>query len=270
MALKNSKLDQYHSDVFLPEGKIFEFINSSGDNIQLRIERDLVLNPGFPEFDVPVTVLTDTDYLDDDILESTRGLVSQIDIDGAEFKIANKLRGETADVQFNSDNWDIPQPVEIEAIDDNFYEDVERGYLRVETVSDDQNFNRLDVEPFAVDVIDDDLPTVSLELIKHATEGAEPGQFRIRVSDPVPASVGNKGLLVTYKLSNLSIDERIYQPDCDNPLDDDGRLNSILQFPSGDDTSSTYQPAFPYSVSDSFVIPYDDYVKWILKTKNLD
>ena len=29
-----------------------------------------------------------------------------------------------------------------------------------------------DVEPLAVDVIDDDLPSVSLELISHATEGA--------------------------------------------------------------------------------------------------
>ena len=261
MALKNSLLDQYHTDVFLPEGQVFEFSHPSGIDIPLRIERDLVLNPGFSEFDIPVTVLTDTDYLDDEILASTRGLTSQIDSDGAEFKIANKLRGQTADVQFNSDNWDIPQAIEIEAIDDNFYEDVERGYLRVETVSDDQNFNRLDVEPFAVDVIDDDLPSVSLELISDATEGAEPGQFRIRVSDPVPASVGNKGLLVTYKLSDLSIDERIYQPDCNNPLDDDERLNSILQYPSGN-TSSTYQIRIPpgHRVSDSFVIPFDDYV----------
>ena len=92
LALKNSLLDQNHTDVFLPEGQIFEFSHPSGINILLRIERDLALNPGFSEFDVPVTVLTDTDYLDDEILATTRGLTSQIDSDGAEFKIANNSR----------------------------------------------------------------------------------------------------------------------------------------------------------------------------------
>ena len=178
--------------------------------------------------------------------------------DDNQFYINDNRKVET--LQFDSNNWDLLQSIQVQAIDDNNVEDITTSNLSFEITSKDNNFNNIKVDPVQIDIVDNDLPYVSLIPISDSSEEAEPGSFRIELSEPAPSSKGSNGIVVNYEITNIDFDSEAFEslePPSD-PYGIDTSMGYITQSPGKEKGSVRIPPGQKYS--DVIVVPIDDKV----------
>ncbi len=96
--------------------------------------------------------------------------------------------GSTAIVTFTPDNWDTPQFVTVNAVDDNSVEEDHNATITHTVTSDDPNFNGLNVSDVSVSITDNDF-FVSVEAGENLTEDGDNGSFTINFSQVSPTPV---------------------------------------------------------------------------------
>ena len=168
-----------------------------------------------------------------------------------QFTIGDRGVGMQDSLVFTPKNWDVIQSVEIRSVNDELVEDITTSQLNILSTSDDSNFNKVS-NTIHIDIVSEDLPTATITPIVDSSEEAEPGRFRINLSDPAPSSAGSNGVVVQYQIDSLNLDQRgglPYTPDVKN-------INKITQSPGV--TTGEVRIAPGQSFSDVLVVPIDD------------
>ena len=169
-----------------------------------------------------------------------------------QFTINDRSIGRPETITFTAKNWSVVQQVELLAVDDTATEDVTRSNLTLVAASSDSRFNALSIEPVTVDIVDNDPPTATVQLVNNSTEEAQAGSFRISLSSPAPSSAGSNGVVVNYQISSVSVD-----PKAGYSIDN-STISKITQSPSSVTGSVRIAPG--KSSSDVFVVPIDDFL----------
>ena len=168
-----------------------------------------------------------------------------------QFTIGDRGVGMQDSLVFTPKNWDVIQSVEIRSVNDELVEDITTSQLNILSNSDDPNFNKVS-NTIHIDIVSEDLPTATIAPIVDSSEEAEPGRFRINLSDPAPSSAGSNGVVIQYQIDSLNLDQRgglPYTPDVEN-------INKITQSPGV--TTGEVRIAPGQSFSDVLVVPIDD------------
>ena len=169
-----------------------------------------------------------------------------------QFTINDRSIGRPETITFTDKNWSVVQQVELLAVDDTATEDVTRSNLSLVAASSDSRFNALSLEPITVDIVDNDPPTATVQLVNNSTEEAQAGSFRIALSSPAPSSAGSDGVVVSYQISSVSVDPKA------GYSSDNSTISKITQSPSSVTGSVRIAPG--KSSSDVFVVPIDDFL----------
>ena len=166
-----------------------------------------------------------------------------------QFKIGQNALRQAEFLTFTPDNYNVKQAIELQAIDDTNVEDITLSNLLIESKSADPNFDKeyLVIDPVIVEIIDNDVPTASIEFVNDGTENAEPGKFRVKLSNPADSSAGSNGVVIKYKVELLN------QGDASSPTSS----LSKLQFP---DVEGSIRVPPGQIHSETFVVPIDDMV----------
>ena len=128
-------------------------------------------------------------------------------------KLNGEVAGEVATIRFNATNWNLPQAVEVTAVDDDRVEFNHRSEISTSVTSTDANYNNLSVaEKVNVFIVDDDLPAATVRTVANAVEANAPGYFVIELDKAVPSTVGETGIVVTYTVQGTA---RVNDPDAE-------------------------------------------------------
>ena len=107
--------------------------------------------------------------------------------------------------------------------------------------------------PVTIKIVDNDLPTASIIPVSDSSEAAEPGRFRIELSEPAPNSSGSNGIVVNYNITDVQLDtEKLQYPS------DPSSIDKITQLPGS--TTGQVRIAPGQTSSEVFVVPIDDFV----------
>ncbi|MGB7085921.1 MAG: LamG domain-containing protein, partial [Phormidesmis sp.] len=123
------------------------------------------------------------------------------DLEGSEstsLALGSKYYGDIVELEFNEYNWNAPQTVKVRAQDDNDVTGDLQRLVQATVRSDDANYAGMAVEPLAVTIRDNDLPTVSAYTVLDAAEPGQIGFFGIRLNTE---QVRNpEGLKIHYRV----------------------------------------------------------------------
>ena len=169
-----------------------------------------------------------------------------------QFSLDDLSIGQSEKLTFTPDNWNLPQVVDVVAMDDNMVEDTTSSQIKFSTSSDDAKYKNLIVSDVAVVVLDNDLPSASLKLLASAGESGPPGRFQIVLNAPAPASLGSTGLVINYVITDVSNTAN----DLNGSVTSDS-IDQIAQTPAASTGSVRIAPG--NTTSNSFVVPIDDF-----------
>ena len=170
-----------------------------------------------------------------------------------QFTVNERGVGMAETIIFTPDNWSVQHKVDLKVVNDTAVEDITHSQLKLSTSSSDLNFHGLTVTPVSIDIVDNDLPTASIQLVKNSTEEAAPGFFRIKLSAPAPNSSGSDGVVVNYNINSLTLDSGLGYGSSPSPS---STLGKIVQVPKA---SGQVRIAPGSDFSDAFVVPIDDF-----------
>ncbi len=219
------------------------------------------------ETDTPVI---EAKILQNEIAESSNGFVTlrlnnqpsnpvtlNLTPSDQQFTIGDRGVGMQDSLVFTPKNWDVIQSVEIRSVNDELVEDITTSQLNIISTSDDPNFDQVS-NTIHIDIVSEDLPTATIVPIVDSSEEAEPGRFRIHLSDPAPDSAGSTGVVVQYEIDSLSLDQRT--DDTGGPAlgydTNDENIDKITQSPGV--TTGEVRIAPGQAFSDVLVVPIDD------------
>ncbi|MEB3827610.1 Calx-beta domain-containing protein [Phormidium sp. CCY1219] len=115
----------------------------------------------------------------------------------------------TDSLTFTPDNWDTPQTVTVNAVDDEAVEDKLTSTISHTVTSDDTDYNEIGVGDIRATVADNDLTAVSIESVTDATEkNSTTGTFELTLSNPAPVG----GLTVNYSVGGSATEGEDYNP----------------------------------------------------------
>jgi hypothetical protein len=169
-----------------------------------------------------------------------------------QFTVNERGVGMAETIIFTPDNWSVQHKVDLKVVNDPAVEDITHSQLKLTTSSSDLDFHGLTVTPVSIDIVDNDLPTASIQLVKNSTEEAAPGFFRIKLSAPAPISSGSDGVVVNYTINSLTLDSGLGYGSSPAPS---STLGKIVQVPKA---SGQVRIAPGSDFSDAFVVPIDD------------
>ena len=171
-----------------------------------------------------------------------------------QFTLNDRGIGQNDSLIFTPQNWNVLQTLELHAVDDDAVEDITQSLLEIQTTSQDNNYEKLPIDAVTIEIVDNDLPTASIIPVSDSSEEAEPGRFRIELSEPAPSSAGSNGVLVQYNITDLQLDsEGLHY------ASDPSSINKITQLPGS--TIGQIRIAPGQTSSDVFVVPIDDFVE---------
>ncbi|MCU0546193.1 MAG: Ig-like domain-containing protein [Oscillatoriaceae cyanobacterium Prado104] len=102
---------------------------------------------------------------------------------------------------FTPDNANTPQTVNVAAVDDNLVEGLHEALISQAVNSDDTDYAGIAIEDVAVNISDNDLPTVTVVPGGNASEqSAIPGVFSFSLNDAAPQG----GLTVNYTVNGVA------------------------------------------------------------------
>ena len=185
--------------------------------------------------------------------EPTENVVIELTPSDHQFTINQRGIGQDEALIFTPSNWGVLQTLELHAVDDDIVEDITESLLSIKVTSKDGNYDAKDVDPVTIKIVDDDLPTASIIPVSDSSEQAEPGRFRIELSEPAPSSEGSNGIIVHYNITDLQLDTtKLQYPS------DPSSIDKITQLPGS--TTGQVRIAPGQTSSDVFVVPIDDFV----------
>jgi hypothetical protein len=171
----------------------------------------------------------------------------------SQFTLSDLNISRSEQLTFTPSSWNLPQQVQLVAVDDDVAEDTTRSQLKISTSSSDSTYNNLTINDLPVVVLDNDVPTARLQFLDDANEGGKPGSFQIVLNSPTSTSLGSTGLTINYSISAVS-----------NTANDSGgvpaadSIDQIAQTPASSNGSVRIAPG--RTASNSFVVPIDDFV----------
>jgi hypothetical protein len=133
----------------------------------------------------------------------------------SQFTVNDRGVGMAETIIFTPDDWSVERKVELKVVDDTAVEDITHSTLSFSASSSDSNFQWLSVSPVSIDIVDNDAPTASIQLVTNSTEEAAPGSFRIQLSHPAPSDSGSDGVVVNYAITALKLDAGLGYGDFD-------------------------------------------------------
>jgi len=179
-----------------------------------------------------------------------------------QFTINDRNLNQSDSITFTSENWQLPQTIEIKAYDDDIMEDMTSSQLLISSESKDEKFgSELKTKPISVEIKDNDLPTASIVPVSDAEETGEPGRFRVKLSNPAPLSVGSTGIIVQYTInkadgkSSVVVDENFKNNVLKKPSEESVPISDIAQSPA---QTGEVRIAPGQTSSDVFVVPIDE------------
>ena len=185
--------------------------------------------------------------------EPSENVVISLTPSDHQFTLNQRGIGQSETLTFTPSNWDVLQTLELNAVDDGIVEDITESLLEINITSKDTNYDSKDIDPVTIEIIDNDLPTASIIPVSDSSEEAEPGRFRIELSEPAPSSAGSNGIVVNYNITDLQVDtDKLQYPS------DPSSIDKITQFPGS--TTGQVRIAPGQKSSEVFVVPIDDFV----------
>ena len=120
-------------------------------------------------------------------------------------RIEDEFAGESHTITFDATNWDIPQAIEIFAVDDNDVEYLHTSEIELSLSSNDDVYNTLTPpENVKVFIEDNDRPTASIKAVAGAIENYSPGYFVITLDTPAPSGFDGTGIAVNYTIGGTA------------------------------------------------------------------
>ena len=125
------------------------------------------------------------------------------------FTLNDRSINRSEELVFTSANWNVPQSLELTAIDDSLATGTQVSQVDFEfsSKSDSKYTGSLAIDALNVYIIDNDLPTASIISVLDATENARPGAFKIILDEAAPEDPGSTGVLVNYSITGFDLDQ---------------------------------------------------------------
>jgi len=137
--------------------------------------------------------------------EPTAEVIVTLTPSADDIRLNQEIMGESLEITFTANNWNITQTIEVTAIDDNVVEFDQIRDVTVSLSTTDSVYNSLsNIEKVRVFIEDDDLPVASVRTVAGAIEANAPGYFVILLDTPVPASAGETGIVVSYSIGGTA------------------------------------------------------------------
>ncbi|MGF2033815.1 MAG: DUF4347 domain-containing protein [Nostoc sp. CmiVER01] len=125
-----------------------------------------------------------------------------------EFNFIGKQPGEIVSLTFDSQTWDIPQTVQITAVDDDKVEYLQKSQINFQVSGEDELYKKLTatLKPLEVLIKDNDIPTARITAGRAAAEiFSTPGYFIIDLDrDLTSLPPENTGIEVNYRINGGS------------------------------------------------------------------
>ena len=118
--------------------------------------------------------------------------------------LAEEFMGEPLTITFEPTNWDVPQTIEVSAVDDSVleYDHISTIEISISTPVSTDGYDSAPAPPdVKVFIEDDELPVASVKSVAEAIENNSPGYFVIRIDTPAPTGPGQTGIEVTYTVT---------------------------------------------------------------------
>ena len=125
----------------------------------------------------------------------------------AKVLLNNKSINRAVEIRFDEGNWNIPQAVEIIAVDDNIASGTVDTRVLVSATSADSKYNGLRGDDLNVRIIDDDVATARIVSVYDARENGKPGAFKVVLDAPASSDSGSTGIEVEYEISGFKLDD---------------------------------------------------------------
>ena len=126
-------------------------------------------------------------------------------------QLINEFAGESHRITFDLTNWNIPQAIEVTAVDDSLLEYDHLSTISFSVSSTDLGYNAVavpnDVEVF---IQDDELPAANVQAVAGAIEANTPGYFVITLDEPAPSGYDDTGIEVTYVVTGTADSDGIF------------------------------------------------------------
>ena len=120
-------------------------------------------------------------------------------------QLVDEFAGESHRITFDLTNWNIPQAIEVTAVDDSLLEYDHFSTISFSVSSADLGYNAVavpnDVEVF---IQDDELPAANVQVVAGAIEANSPGYFVITLDEPAPSGYNDTGIVVTYSVTGTA------------------------------------------------------------------
>lgn len=125
------------------------------------------------------------------------------------FTLNDRSINRSEELVFTSVNWNVPQSLELTAIDDSLATGTQVSQVDFEfsSKSDSKYTGSLAIDALNVYIIDNDLPTASIISVLDATENARPGAFKIILDEAAPEDPGSTGVIVDYSITGFDLDQ---------------------------------------------------------------
>jgi len=134
------------------------------------------------------------------VLESEPTADVEIVLDPSDdnLRLFDEFMGESISIFFDAENWNVPQTIEVSAVDDSILEFDHLSTISFTVNSDDTNYSTITPADVEVFIEDDELPIASVIAVAGAIEASSPGFFVIELDQPAPVGPGLTGIEVTY------------------------------------------------------------------------
>lgn len=122
----------------------------------------------------------------------------------ANIALGSEFMGEPLTITFEPTNWDVPQTIEVSAVDDSVleYDHISTIGFSITTSDTTDGYDNAPTPPdVKVFIEDDELPVATVKAVAEAIENNSPGYFVIQIDTPAPTGPGQTGIEVTYTVS---------------------------------------------------------------------
>ncbi|MEM9352666.1 MAG: LamG-like jellyroll fold domain-containing protein [Planctomycetota bacterium] len=173
--------------------------------------------------------------------EPTAPVFVTLDPSDENLRLRDEFMGEAITIEFDATNWDVPQTIQVSAVDDSVLEYDHMSTVVISVVSADLGFDGFAVNPIEVFINDDEVPSANVIAVAGAIEANAPGYFVIELDTPAPTGFGQTGIEVSYSLGGtadsdpLGVNTQDVQPISGTALIAPGETRSpLIAFPIDD------------------------------------
>ncbi len=173
--------------------------------------------------------------------EPTAPVSITLDPSDENLRLFDQFMGEAITIEFDATNWDVPQTIEVSAVDDSVLEYDHMSTVVISVASADLAYDGFAVNAVEVFIADDEVPSANVIAVAGAIEANAPGYFVIELDTPAPTGFGQTGIEVSYSLGGtadsdpMGVNTQDVQPITGTALIAPGETRSpLIAFPIDD------------------------------------